>query len=326
MFTSELVDDDHVSLISMPSSSNGDENHDDDPPKPTTRGKGCVTRGGAKTAWKGKRRAATKKCPTVESGEEIDLSRADESQESQSEVAEVSGNTSGGRKLRLSKRRQSAVSLSSPKNRKRTRTGSVTQSSTDEASLAQATAAMQVDDTLKGKGKQPVRPVTPSTPRPVPTSQPQDDVPTTGSQNDLPVADHTLDDPILAALTSRHGQESPDADDRHARENLHLNAPGPMIVDDTSSELIPSTSPLSSPPRTPHPKDIIKAASSPPRREAIESFVEPAAVDHGEGSSRSERGMIAGAHPGVLGVGKDGTGRRGKVSKTYGSGTRKSHC
>ena len=321
MFGADLDDDDQQSLILVPS---------EDTPQPPKVRKTRASR-------KGKSRALPKSRDTVESGEEIDLTGVT-SDMSESEAVETLASKKGGKKkktMKASKHRLSAGAPTSPDLRKRTRTGSATP---DESVLARATAAMQFDTTptnAQGKAKELIiqmhtdatptnrkggetaAATAPSSSHVVATSQPAADVFIPPIDLDFQMRGGDID-LRLAALNEAHGQSSPGADEQCARAALQFDDPHSMVLNarGTQGHRAAST-PLSTPPRTSPIVDAIHTPSPAPRRnEAIDSFSQPSG-DRREGSSRPGGGLLGGAHPGVLGSGKDGSGSRGKVKRVY---------
>ena len=126
-------------------------------------------------------------------------------------------------------------------------------------------------------------------------------------------------DLCLAVLNEAHGQSSPDANEQHALMGLWFNNPNLMALDDGLGKHghHASSTPLSTPPHTSPVIDPIHTPSPAPKRnETVESFSQSSS-DHREGSSCPGGGLLGGAHPSILGLGKDGSGSRGKVKRLY---------
>ena len=208
----------------------------------------------------------------------------------------------------------------------------------DESVLARATAAMQFNTTptnAKGKAKELIiqmhtdatlmnrkggetaAATAPSSSCAVATSQPSADAFIPPVDLDFQMSGGDID-PHLAALNEAHGQSSPDANEQRACTALQFDDPDLMVLDAPGTQVHRTAStPLSTPPHTSPIIDAIRTPSSAPRRnEAIDLFSQPSG-DRGEGSSRPGGGLLGGAHPGVLGSGKDSSGSQDKVKRVY---------
>lgn len=331
MFTAELMDDDHVSLISLGSSDGDDES---DLPDGSGSGRGRVDRHCAgtirdKRSAKGKGRAAPQTRPIVGGGEEFDITMNGDSVPSEPDLPpEPATRKKIGKKAPKTTTKRATASPTSPKVRKRNRTGTITQGSMDEAFLAQATAALQVEETsTRKRAQQSNRASSPATPRPVPTSQPRHDSLMAELDVDVQmgVDPQPENDTVLADLLAPGGQLSPESTARLAEEAMVDELTRARDTHNAQGhESTTPPSPLSSAPDTSPAGETIEETTACPAPESIAMFSPPAVRNHGKGSSCPQRGLLGGAHPGVLGSGKDGSGRRGKVSKTYGTGSRKS--